>query len=68
MLLFFLITAYLAAGAIVAMAFAAFGAQRIVSGAQVSVGARILLIPGALLLWPLVLKRWIAAQGQGHDG
>jgi hypothetical protein len=29
----------------------------------VTVGARILLLPGAFVLWPLVLARWIKSRG-----
>ncbi len=58
---------YLAAGAAVALAFAAFGASRLLPGTRVSLGARVLLIPGAFLLWPLVLLRWIVhARGAGR--
>jgi hypothetical protein len=28
-----------------------------------SLGARILILPGAVALWPYVLMRWLAAQG-----
>jgi hypothetical protein len=29
----------------------------------VTVGARILLLPGAFVLWPLVLARWLKSRG-----
>lgn len=51
---------YAAIGAAVAVAFSAFGVTR-VQPASVSPGARILLLPGALALWPYVLFRWIRA-------
>ena len=53
---------YAAAGVTVALAFVAFGVTR-VQPAPVSLGARILILPGAAALWPYVLKRWIAARG-----
>jgi hypothetical protein len=48
---------YAAIGAVVALAFAAFGVTR-VQPAAVSLGARLLILPGALALWPYVLVRW----------
>lgn len=54
---------YAAAGLILALAFVAIGAPRLI-GPQaghtpITLGARVLLIPGAILLWPLVLWRWL---------
>jgi hypothetical protein len=49
---------YAAAGIAVAAAFVAFGITR-VQPAPVSVGARILIFPGAAALWPYVLVRWL---------
>ena len=49
---------YGAIGAVVALAFATRGVTR-VQPAAVSLGARILLLPGAAALWPYVLIRWI---------
>ena len=54
------LAAYAAVGAIVALAFAAFGATR-VQPAGLSIGARILIVPGTVALWPYVLTRWIKA-------
>jgi hypothetical protein len=53
---------YAAIGAVVALAFAAFGVTR-VQPAAVSLGARLLILPGALALWPYVLLRWLQARG-----
>jgi hypothetical protein len=49
---------YAGVGAVVALAFAAVGVTR-VQGATMSLGARILILPGAAALWPYVLWRWI---------
>jgi hypothetical protein len=51
---------YAAAGAVTAVAFAAFGVTR-VQPAPMSLGARILILPGAAALWPYVLLRWLRA-------
>jgi hypothetical protein len=48
---------YAAVGAVTALAFVIFGVTR-VQPAPVSAGARILLFPGAVVLWPCVLLRW----------
>lgn len=53
---------YAGIGAAVALAFAAFGVTR-VQPASVSLGARVLILPGAAALWPVVLIRWLKARG-----
>jgi hypothetical protein len=49
---------YLMAGFATGLAFVAFGVAR-VQAAPVTLGARILLLPGATALWPVVLARWL---------
>jgi hypothetical protein len=51
---------YAAIGVVTALAFVAFGVTR-VQPASVSLGARILILPGAVALWPYVLMRWLRA-------
>jgi hypothetical protein len=51
---------YAAVGVVTALAFVSFGVTR-VQPAPVSLGARILLLPGAAALWPYVLARWLKA-------
>ena len=60
---FFLIALalYAAIGAVTAVAFSLFGVTRVQS-APVSPGARILILPGAMALWPYVLLRWLTAR------
>jgi hypothetical protein len=53
---------YLLAGFLVGLAFVIVGVVR-VQAAPVTVGARILLLPGAAALWPLVLSRWLTVSG-----
>jgi hypothetical protein len=48
---------YAAVGAVTALAFVTVGVTR-VQDEPVSVGARVLLFPGAAALWPVVLVRW----------
>jgi hypothetical protein len=54
------LAAYGVAGAVFAVAFAARGIQRIDTVAEhAPVGFRLIVIPGAAALWPLLLVRWI---------
>ena len=52
---------YVAAGFITGLAFVVFGVTTVQS-APVTVGARILLLPAATALWPLVLSRWLRSR------
>ena len=57
---------YLAIGGLVAAGLVLAGPARLLAEPQpVSAGARLLLIPGAALLWPIVVKRWIGRTRQG---
>lgn len=51
-------TAYAAAGGAVAAAFLLFGLDRVDPAARGAYAFRPLLVPGLMLLWPLVLWRW----------
>jgi len=62
MLLLYALAVYAAAGVVVAVAFVLFGVTR-VQPLSVSVGARIVLLPGAFALWPYVMARWLASRG-----
>ena len=57
-LLVWMASLWLYAGAIVATLFLLFGIGRIDESARGSFTFRPLLVPGILLLWPLVLWRW----------
>ena len=58
-LLGFCLALYAAAGAAVGLGFVAIGASRVLPGATFSGSARILIFPGAAVLWPYVLLRWL---------
>ena len=51
---------YAAVGAVTALAFVSLGVTR-VQPAPVSLGARVLILPGAAALWPYVVTRWLKA-------
>ncbi|MEA2946148.1 MAG: hypothetical protein QOI40_1478 [Alphaproteobacteria bacterium] len=51
---------YAAVGVAIGGAFVLFGVTRVLAEpAPVTIGARILLFPGAAALWPYVLMRWL---------
>jgi hypothetical protein len=62
MALLYVLLAYVAVGIAVALAFVLVGVAR-VQPLPVTVGARILLLPGAFVLWPLVAARWLKSRG-----
>jgi hypothetical protein len=53
---------YVAMGLLIGLAFVIFGVTR-VQPATITVGARLLLLPGATALWPFVLHRWLKSPG-----
>ena len=55
---------YLGIGVLTALLFVTFGLARVLpQSATVTLGARILFLPGATALWPYVLLRWLASRG-----
>ena len=60
------VTLYLAAGLVPALAFVVVGAGQIdPAAAGGSVAFRLAVLPGALLLWPLVTWKWLSAVRAG---
>ena len=60
-LFFIALGIYLACGFVFAIAFVLFGAKQIdPHAAHGSWGFRLLIIPGAMAFWPLLLKRWMS--------
>jgi len=60
-ILFGALVLYTAAGLMIAVAFVVAGVTQ-VQPAPVTIGARILILPGAAALWPLVLSRWLKSR------
>jgi hypothetical protein len=52
---------YVAAGLVTGVAFVTVGVTAVQS-APVTLGTRVLLLPGATALWPLVLSRWFKSR------
>jgi hypothetical protein len=61
--LFSALALYIAIGIATGLAFVLFGVTRAFPHpVTVTPGARILLLPAAALLWPLVLRRWLKSR------
>jgi len=57
---------YFAGGVVFALAFLAFGLRRVDSlAADGSAGFKILILPGLVGLWPIVLLLWLRAAASG---
>ncbi|HWG06511.1 MAG TPA: hypothetical protein VG271_15980 [Beijerinckiaceae bacterium] len=55
-----IVEAYCFCGLVCAVLFLLFGVTRALGyPTKVSAGARLILLPGAMLLWPVVLLRWL---------
>lgn len=52
---------YVGLGVVTAIAFVSFGVTT-VTRVSMTVGARILLLPGTTVLWPYVVSRWLKAR------
>lgn len=67
--LFWVILIYLAVGLIFAVAFIIKGLKMVDEGAHGSGwGFRLIIIPGIVVFWPLLLRKWIAAvKKEKHD-
>jgi len=64
-----IIAIYLACGFVFAIAFIAKGVEKLDEGAHgASIGFRIIVIPGAMVFWPLLLKKWMhSSKATHHD-
>ncbi len=63
MILLYGLALYVLVGLVTAVTFVIFGVTQVLPhSATVSVGARILLLPGATALWPYVLLRWLQSR------
>ncbi len=66
--IFYSVLGYFSLGIPVAVAFLAFGLDRIDPAAHHAYVFRPLLVPGCLLLWPVVLWRWAALERVRRGG
>jgi hypothetical protein len=58
MIVLYAIAVYVAIGLVSAVAFVTVGVTQ-VTHCSVTMGARILLLPGATVFWPYILARWL---------
>jgi hypothetical protein len=60
---------YLLCGFVFALVFIFKGLNKVDEGAHGStVGFKIIIIPGTMIFWPILLKKWISASKQkSHD-
>jgi hypothetical protein len=64
MILLYGLALYALLGIVTAFVFVIFGVSQVLPhSATVTVGARILFLPGAAALWPYVLIRWLKSRG-----
>jgi hypothetical protein len=57
---------YLAAGVMFALLFFAIGLRRVdATAANGLLGFKVLILPGVIVLWPLLLALWLAASANG---
>jgi hypothetical protein len=61
MVLLYVLAIYAGLGIAIAIAFVTLGVTQL-QPMPVTAGARILLLPGAFVLWPLVLARWLKSR------
>lgn len=68
-LIIWIMAIYLAAGFLFAIPFALKGASRIDEAAiGASWGFRLIIVPGAMVFWPLLWKKWVnATKKRGHE-
>ena len=60
MIVLLTVALYAAAGIVIAAAFLAFGVTRVLpTPVTVTLGARMMVFPGVVALWPYVLIRWL---------
>jgi len=53
---------YLSLGVVFALAFVLLGVEKVDATAHASTpGFRLIIIPGAILLWPVLLRKWLKA-------
>ncbi|HZE84523.1 MAG TPA: hypothetical protein VE035_09450 [Puia sp.] len=58
---------YLGCGLVFAVFFVIKGVGRIDEGAHGgSIGFRIIIVPGTMVFWPLLLKKWLRAAKENH--
>jgi hypothetical protein len=64
MILLYGLALYVLVGLVIAVSFVSFGVTQVLPpSATVTLGARVLFLPGAAVLWPYVLVHWLKSRG-----
>ena len=64
-IILWLVAAYLVCGFVFAIPFVVKGINAVDEGAHgSSTGFRIIIIPGVIIFWPLLLKKWLNAKNK----
>lgn len=67
-ILLLIVAVYLICGMVFAVPFIAKGIKVVDEGAHgSSIGFRIIIIPGVIVFWPFLLRKWIKAKTTGND-
>ena len=67
-ILLIVVSLYLVCGLIFSVPFIIKGVTDIDEGARnSSLGFRIIIIPGTIVFWPFLLKKWIGIKSKNHD-
>ena len=67
-IIFIVVTIYLVCGLIFTIPFVIKGVSDIDEGARgSSSGFRIIIIPGTIVFWPFLLKKWIGIKSKSRD-
>jgi hypothetical protein len=64
LLLYHVVIGYAVVGGVVGLLFIVFGVDRLDAASHGAFAFRPLLLPGGMLLWPIVLARWIVLETQ----
>jgi len=68
-LVFIVLAVYMMAGIVFTILFQIKGLSKIDEGVHGStIGFRIIIIPGCIVFWPVLLKRWIKVSRTSADG
>ena len=66
-LIFIVVAIYLALGFIFSIAFITKGVDKLDEGANgASLGFRLIIIPGTMIFWPLLLRKWLNSSKANH--
>jgi len=67
-IIFLTIALYLALGFVFAIPFLITGVSKIDEGAkELKVGFRLIILPGTMVFWPFLLRKWLKVKSKKND-